>query len=282
MTKRIDLHVHTTASDGLYSPVQMVDMAVDMGLCAMAITDHDTVEGLPEACARASERGFNLIPGIEFSIDFPKGTFHLVGLYLNYRDDRLLAALRNLKSLRENRAQRILEDLNKNGIFIPFDEVQKEAAGGSIGKPHFGRVLVRHGYAADLDQVFERFMVDGKPGDVPREKISAREGMELIKGAGGIPVIAHPVSLGLNGPGAYDEFIGKLITMGLRGIEAYAAMHNREWADAFLLLARKHGLLVTGGSDFHGDRGEEIGLWGPEELIPCDLLEALETFRGSG
>jgi len=279
MAKRIDLHVHTTASDGLYSPVQMVDMAVGMGLCAMAITDHDTVEGLPGACARAFEKGFNLIPGIEFSIDFPGGTFHLVGLYLDYRDERLLAALRDLKSLRENRALRILEDLNKNGVFIPFDEVQKEAAGGSIGKPHFGRVLVRHGYAADLEQVFERFMVDGRPGDVPREKISAREGMDLIRGAGGIPVIAHPVSLGLDGPGAYDEFIGRLIPMGLRGIEAYAAMHSREWMGTFLSLARKHGLLVTGGSDFHGDRGEEIGLWGPGELIPCDLLDELEKYR---
>ncbi len=277
---RIDLHVHSTASDGLLSPTELVDLARKNNLCALSITDHDTVDGISIAVRYAAENALYFIPGVEFSIECTRGTFHLVGLYVDYTNQRLLSVINGLKTLRSGRAERIMEDLAGNNIHIPFEEVLQEASGAAIGKPHFARVLVRHGYADSMDQVFQRYLIDGKPGDVKREKLSAGEAIEVIKGAGGVPVIAHPISLELEKFSDYEAFIKSVISIGLEGVECYAAMHTPEEVEGFLNLAKKYGLAVTGGSDFHGDRGEEIGKWSKEELIPCGLLEELEAFRG--
>ncbi|TFH41266.1 MAG: PHP domain-containing protein, partial [Chrysiogenales bacterium] len=193
--KKIDLHTHTTASDGIYSPVQLIDLAVERGVVAMAITDHDTIDGLAEAVEYSRSIGFRLYPGVEFSIDYDTGSSHLLGLDLDYANEVLARTVRFLTEERENRAYRIIEDLKQHGIYIPIDEVLAESSGGSIGRPHVARVMVNRGYAPSIREIFLKYLVKGKPGYVKKTRIAFEEAIALIHACGGIPVIAHPVSL---------------------------------------------------------------------------------------
>lgn len=276
---KIDLHTHTTASDGLKTPDELVAYAIENEIKALAIADHDTIDGLEDALKYAAGRDIEVIPGIEFSVNYEKGTFHLVGLYIDWKNRELVERVNELARLRASRAERIVDDLNAHGIAIKYDEVVKEAAGGAIGKPHVARVLVRHGYAEDPHDVYRKFLEEGLPGHVKKEKISAREALRLIQNAGGISILAHPASLNAGNYEIFEKLLKELIPEGLDGIEAYSDMHSPEDAAMYKSIAKKYGLLVSGGSDYHGDKGENIGFYKPGEVIPHECYDGIMKYR---
>ncbi len=276
--KKIDFHTHTTASDGIYAPRQLIDLAVRSGLVAMAVTDHDTVDGLTEAVDYASTIGFRLYPGVEFSIEYDTGSFHLIGLNLDYRNEKLRSTVKRLAEYRTARVYRIIDDLKKHGIDIPRDEVMTAAGGGAIGRPHIARVMVNRGYASNIKDIFRNYLVQGKPGYIKKVRIEFNEAVSLIRESGGIPVIAHPVSLECCDMIEFEGLLKGFVDAGVEGMEAYAAMHTPEMAEQYRVLAVKYNLLITGGSDFHGDKGETIGNYQKESPIPFELYEQLEDF----
>jgi 3',5'-nucleoside bisphosphate phosphatase len=277
MNKKIDFHTHTTASDGIYTPSQLIDIALEENIIAMAITDHDTIDGLAEGIEYSAGKDLELIQGIEFSIEYARGTFHLVGLNIDHTDSELSAECKRLTAIREGRAERIVHDLNSRGINISFREVEALSPEGAIGRPHIGRILIKNGYARDMNEVFANFMVKGKPGYVSKEKIKLESAVSLIENSGGIPVIAHPVSLNFNGPGEFEKILREFIEKGVRGIEAYSTMHTPKEREMFLHFAHKYNLLVSGGSDFHGDKREEIGHCSDDMLIPLELYNKMKS-----
>ncbi len=275
-----DLHVHTTASDGVYSPRAIIDLAVREGCSALAITDHDTVAGLPEAADYAKSLGVYLIPGIEFSIDYssvPGASFHLLGFDIDFRDRELIEVTASLTARRSERITRIVEDLAGHGITIAEEEIVAEADGESMGRPHVARVLIRHGYCGSMEDAFKKFLVPGKPGYVKKEKISLDEALRLIKKTGGVAIIAHPISLNFGPFAKFVPILKNLMERGVEGLEAYASMHDASQVAGFVECAEKYGLLISGGSDFHGDKHEKLGFYGPINPIPCEMLYPLKN-----
>jgi hypothetical protein len=273
--KMIDLHCHTTASDGIKTPSELIDFAAEKNVTILAVTDHDTVSGLEEAVNYASVKGITLIPGIEFSIDYQGGSFHLVGLYVDHRYNPIIEKTLYLQEIRDRRIYRIIEDLEKHGIEIPVEDVQSESEGGAIGRPHVARALVKHGYANNINEVFKKYLVKGKPGYVKKERIKLEEAVSLIKGAGGISIIAHPVSLNYKNFTEFENILKKFIDSGVEGIEAYSSMHKTSEINTFLDLAVKYNLIVSGGSDYHGDKEEKIGYYLPTKPIPYEIFERI-------
>ncbi len=278
MSKKIDFHTHTTASDGIYTPSQLIDIALEEDLFALAITDHDTIDGLREGVEYSAGKDIILIRGIEFSINYPDGSFHLLGLNIDHENRELSAECKRLTAIREGRAERIVRELDRAGYPISFQEVESISPAGAIGRPHIARVLIKNGYAADMDEVFANFMIKGKPGYVPKERIELEKAVSLIKNAGGIPVIAHPVTLKFSTPGEFHKILKGFIEKGVMGVEAYSSLHTPEEIGMFLDFAERYKLAVTGGSDFHGDKREEIGYCGDNILIPPELYEKLKLF----
>lgn len=271
--KKIDLHCHTSASDGLLKPEKLLDLAVANELSYCAITDHDTVDGINEAIQYSKQLDvLTFIPGIEFSVDYPDGSFHLVGLEIDHRNEQMNEDIKYLKDKREKRGIRIVEDLNKHGIEIKYEDVNKVANGASLGRPHIARVLLNKGYGESLNEIFKNFMVKGKPGYIKKEKISLRRAIELIRLAGGVPIIAHPVSLNFKSWTDFESILQECIELGIRGIEVYAHMHTDEQVERFMDFANKYNLIISGGSDYHGDKDEKIGYYGNERIIPFDII----------
>ena len=277
----IDLHTHTTASDGIYSPAALIDLAIEKGVGVLAITDHDTVGGLAEALGHAAEKKFRLIPGIEFSIDFRGGSFHLVGLGIDHRNGDLLEVTEGLRKTRSTRITRIVEDLGKHGIVVSEDEIIKEAGGESMGRPHVARVLIRHGFGKDMEDIFAHYLVPGRPGYVKKDKIQLAEAIRLIRGAGGIAIIAHPKSLGFEKFSRFVPMLEDFIRQGVEGLEVYAAMHDESYVDQFRTLAGKYSLVMSGGSDFHGDKCEKLGYYSPIRTIPAEIFLPLRERMGT-
>lgn len=274
----IDLHTHTTASDGILEPEELIDLAADSSVRALAIADHDSVDALPMAERYSPSRGVKVVPSVELSIKHEGGTFHLLGMFIDYTDERLTESLKRLSQKRANRAQLIVEDLQRHGIKISIEEVMKEASGGALGRPHVARALIANGYGRSIADIFANFMEEGLPGYVPKEKLSFDEAMSLIKGAGGISILAHPATLNLPDKDAMRSFIKDLASKGLSGIETYSNMHDPEQTAFFLELAERQGLLVSGGSDFHGDKGEILGCYRNGLPVPDELYEPIEKF----
>ncbi|MCL1864868.1 MAG: PHP domain-containing protein [Spirochaetes bacterium] len=274
----IDLHCHTTASDGIKTPTELIDYAIGKNIKILAVTDHDTISGLKEAMAYASKKKFTLIPGIEFSIDYQGGSFHLVGLYVDYNYPPLVEKTTYLHKVRDNRVFRIIDDLKVHGIDIPIEDVFNESTGGAIGRPHVARALVKHGYANSINEIFKKYLVKGKPGYVKKERIKLEEAVSLIKGAGGIAIVAHPVSLNCKSILDFENTIKGFIDKGVEGIEVYSSMHKPSDINDFLNLAVKYNLIVSGGSDYHGDKDEKIGYYLPAKPIPYYIYERIEHF----
>lgn len=275
----IDLHCHTTASDGIKTPTELIDFALSRDVRVLAVTDHDTISGLEEAVNYASNKEFTLIPGIEFSIDYQGGSFHLVGLYIDHNYAPIIEKTLHLQDVRDKRIYRIIDDLEKHGIEVPVEDVLSESAGGAIGRPHVARVLVKHGYANNINEVFKKYLVKGKPGYVKKERIKLEEAISLIKGAGGLSVIAHPVSLNYRDMTEFENILKGFIDSGVDGIEAYSSMHKNSEITAFLELAEKYNLLVSGGSDYHGDKDEKIGYYLPSKPIPYEIYERIRAHK---
>jgi len=248
--ERIDLHTHTTASDGKCSPTENVRLAEDRGLKAIAITDHDTVSGIQEALDVAQNLQVEVIPGIEVSTSIEGREIHVLGYFIDFQNEELNAELSKLRETRNLRNEMMIERLNELGIEITLAEVKEKQKkkGGNVGRPHIAEVLMDKGIVADLTEAFEVYL--GKEGKayVNPPRISPFEGMELIKKYGGVPVLAHP------GLYDYDELIEQMVEKGLQGIEVHHPDHSPEEQVHYRKIAEQFGLIQTGGSDYHGKR----------------------------
>jgi predicted metal-dependent phosphoesterase TrpH len=273
----IDLHTHSTASDGSFSPTELVKLAKEMGLRALALTDHDTIEGLEEFIKTGKELDLETVPGTELSAYFEKGTLHILGYFIDFHSQKLKDRLKKLQEARAERNPKIVKKLQALGIPITYEEVVAISGGGQIGRPHFAKLLLQKGIVKTFDEAFERFLKKGAPAYVEKDKIFPRECLEIILEAGGIPVLAHPFTLHLEND-ALEAFVKQLKDWGLRGIEAYYTEHTPAQTAFYLKLAEKYGLCVTGGSDFHGKNKPEIklGLGYGNLRVPYRLLERLK------
>jgi len=273
MDKGIDLHTHSTASDGTFSPKRLVKLAKETGLVALALTDHDTIDGLAEAEEEAQAQSLAFVPGVEISVKFDgPGHFHLLGYFLDYRNLALTQALKGLKEARATRNQKMLAKLQDLGIDISLEELRAVSGGGEIGRPHLARLLVKKGVVKDTNEAFEKYLAKGAPAYVPKALLEPAEAIALIHTAGGLASLAHPYYLKLDDQ-ALTKYVAGLKDLGLDALEAYYTDHSPAYTRFLLDLAQKLDLLVTGGSDFHGENKPEIalgkgkgGLFVPEEV----------------
>ncbi|WP_418790804.1 PHP domain-containing protein [Phosphitispora sp. TUW77] len=274
----IDLHVHTTASDGTMTPEKTVFYAARSGLRAVAITDHDTVDGLPEALEAGLRAGIEVVPGVELSVDYP-GQMHILGYYVDPENSKLSRELAGLKGNRDRRNPKIVAKLRQLGFDINMDEVIRESGGVIVGRPHFAAVLKKKGYVTCVDEAFDLYLGAGKPAYVKKDKISPDQGIQMILNSGGIPVLAHPGYLKVNCGEEFELLIGELQERGLLGIEAYYTTHTAEQTAYYVAMAALKGLLVTGGSDFHGDNKPHIsiGKGGGDLVVRYDLLAKMKN-----
>jgi predicted metal-dependent phosphoesterase TrpH len=275
----VDLHLHTTASDGVMTPSQIVNYAKNRGLLAIAITDHDTVEGVEEGLLEGERIGLEVIPGIEISAEHSPGSMHLLGFFIDIRHPLLKERLGYLQRARAERNPRMAEKLNKLGIDITFDEVQKVSGGGQVGRPHFAQVLLEKGYVRSFQEAFDRFLKKGASAYVEKMRFSAEESIHFINEANGVTVLAHPNTLQLNGYSELENLILRLVKKGLKGIEAFYPEHSALEVAQYKTLAERHGLLVTGGTDYHGieKNGLDIGVGRGEMKLPYSIVENLKA-----
>ena len=247
----VDLHTHSLYSDGSHSPRELVDMALKNRLSCLALTDHDTVEGVPELLRLGREAGLAVIGGVEISTCFRGLTVHVLGYGVDPDLPGLHDWLRPLQNGRADRNRRILENLAVLGIPISPEELAAEAGEGQCGRPHIAKILVRRGVVATTDEAFDRYLARDKPAWAPRFSYESPEAIAMIHSAGGRAVLAHPGVLGLDQDGLADVF-QELTRAGLDGVEVWYPSHGKPFRALLLDLARRLGLLVTGGSDFHG------------------------------
>ncbi|MGD9124741.1 MAG: PHP domain-containing protein [Desulfarculaceae bacterium] len=274
----IDLHTHTTASDGSLTPSQLVAAAKEAGLKAVAITDHDNISGLEEALAAGAELGLEVIPGVEISVEGEqKGGIHVVGLFLDHRRAALGEGLERLQQARAQRNPQIAARLQELGMDITMEQVLQYAGRGQVGRPHFAQALIEGGYVQNRQEAFGRFLAADKPAYVPKFRFSPPEALSLLRGAGAVPILAHPGLLNL--PWAeLEALLRQLIGQGLEGLEAYYSEHDQATTQRLVSLAARLGLVVSGGSDFHGLPKPDISLGrGKGDMrIPYSLLTALK------
>lgn len=257
---RIDLHVHTTASDGLLAPVDLVRAVRAARVEVFSVTDHDTVDGLDETRRAADAAGLTFIPGIELSAYWGAVEFHILGYFIDPANAALRLFLTATREARQARLHAMLNRLQAMGMGVPADDVLARAQNGNVGRPHLARALVECGFVGSSDEAFDRYLGANKPAYVPRPDVSVTGAIAVIREAGGIASLAHP---GLHNR---DEAIPDLMAAGLTAIEVYHPKHAFGRASRYRRIARRHGLLVTGGSDFHGvGEGDHASVPG----LPC-------------
>jgi len=249
---RIDLHTHSSYSDGSLSPRELVQLAKERGLRAIALTDHDTVAGLEEAVAAGGELGVEVVPGVEVSAQYPPGTMHILGYYLHASHPELLGALKKLQQARAARNPKIIQRLQALGLEITTTEVL-DLSSGQVGRPHIARALVNKGYVSSIDEAFSRYLKKGAVAYVEKFRFPPEEAIAMIRGAGGIAVLAHPFTLGMDKPDELALLVHELAEMGLEGIEVLYPGHTEEMVFIYEDVAKRLGLICTGGSDFHGN-----------------------------
>ena len=275
----IDLHAHTIYSDGSVSPEELVRAATRAGARAIAITDHDTVDGLAEGRAVAERLGIEFVNGIEISAEHDPGTMHVLGYYIDDESVNLRTTLAELKLARDERNPEIARRLQSLGLDIDYDEVVGIAGSEIVGRPHFARLMVEKGYAQSIQDAFTRFLAKGAPAFVNKKRLSPADSISLIHSAGGVAVLAHPYQLKPLTTEDQDRLIGELAALGLDGVEAIYSRHSQEQRETYSRMAARHGLLVTGGSDFHGSYKPDINIVnGLGDLqVPYSLLEELKN-----
>jgi predicted metal-dependent phosphoesterase TrpH len=241
-----DLHLHTFFSDGTFSPEELAAHGKKNHLAALALTDHDTVEGCARMGAACQTAGIEFIPGTELTAEQDGNELHILGYFLDTQNSRLLSEITKFQSVRQNRIREMVARLNELDVPLKVDDVFALANCRSPGRPHVARAMVKAGLSGSLDEAFERYLKKGRPAWVPKMKMSAGEGIELIHQAGGLAVLAHP---GLN---RTDESIPALVEAGLDGIECFHTKHSTTTSEHYLEITDQYNLLVTGGSDCHG------------------------------
>ncbi len=279
----VDLHLHTTASDGSYSPRGIVQYAKKNGLVAVGITDHDDISGLEPAIDEGDKIGVEVLPGVELSTKYKKGTMHILGYMIDPGNESLNDALTDLKNARITRNKKIIEKLTDLGMNITLEEVKEEAKDGSVGRPHFANILLRKDYVGNYYEAFNKYLKKGGPAYVDREKLTIEEAIELIRSASGIPVLAHPHSLKIERRKKLEAFIKPLIEYGLGGLEVYYSRHTKPQTETYKKIARHLDLLITGGSDFHGKNkpGVKIGVGKGNLDLQYHLVENLLSENSS-
>lgn len=275
----VDLHSHSTYSDGSDTPAELVSRARELGLTAVALTDHDTLEGVEEATAAAD--GIEVIPGTELSLQRLEGGMHLVVLWLSPGRGPLQDRLAELQYARGSRNQLIVDELTRLGMPITLDEILVEAGDGSVGRPHIAAVMVRKGYVPDIKTAFDLWLANGAPAYVKRRLLTPEEGIGLAIESGAVPVLAHPHTLGINRAVEMADILDELKSYGLIGLEAHYSTYHQHERDGYADLARRFGLLASGGSDYHGTykQGIELGSGHGDLAVPESLLEALRERR---
>lgn len=286
----IDLHIHTNCSDGQYAPEETMRMAFAAGITTVAVTDHDTVSGLAVAEKTANELRMQFFSGIEISVQSER-EMHILGYGIHAADTALLAFCRKNAENRASRCGRMLTYLKQCGAPITLEEVKRYNEGRTTGRPHFAKTLVKKGYAVSIQDAFDRYLTTPEfYAHVERPKPSPEEGIQIIRSAGGVAVLAHPYQLHLD-ENDMDILLAKLKAIGLQGIEAYYSWHTPQQTQMFLALAKKHGLFVTCGSDFHGEAvkpdialgtGVANSLSISDMSIPRCLLKAIVTGKEFG
>ncbi|MDF2821790.1 MAG: hypothetical protein K0R15_2231 [Clostridiales bacterium] len=272
----VDLHVHSTASDGTLSPVEVVQLAKKVGLSSFALTDHDTVSGVAAAIEEGNRIGVEVISGIEFSTDYYNTDVHILGLFVDHTNKEFLHQLIDIQDSRENRNYKMIEKLNELGYEITFQELIQHASDTIVTRAHFARVLIDKGYAKTNNEVFDTIIGKGCPAYIPRAKVTPKLAIDLIKLAGGVSVLAHPMIYGLNSE-QLNELVAYLKGIGLEGIEALYGLNSEVEESDSRRLARIYDLKMTGGSDYHGKNKSsiELGTGKGNLRVSSELLETL-------
>ena len=273
MASYIDLHLHSTQSDGSFSPTQVVQRAAKLGLSAISLTDHDSVAGVQEAQNIGRDIGVEVIPGTELSAHKAGMDIHILGYFIDPANSDLLAYLQKFQDARRNRAEKIVARLNRLGVRITMAHVLHKAGDAAIGRPHVADVLVEEGFVFSHDHAFQKYLGYGKPAYQPKFVLTPREAVEIIHAAGGLASLAHPVLY------RRDALIPDLIKQGLDGIEVMHIKHDRSDVRRYSDMAKRYGLLTTGGSDCHGDgRGQAVIGTVP---VPSTFLDAMKESVGA-
>lgn len=281
-TRACDLHIHSSASDGTLTPSQILALSIDRQLGAIALTDHDTIDGAKELLAANIPPSIKFMTGVEISATPPPsfrcpGSFHILGYDIDLEDPSLNQTLNTLQEARKNRNPQIIARLNALGIAISLNDVEQEAADSQLGRPHIARVMIKNGFARSIDEAFDKYLGKGKPAYVDKYRLSSAQAVSLISAAGGIPVLAHPSLLETDSPQELERLLTTLKDMGLKGIEVYYPSHSLEQTALYARLAIRHRLLQTGGTDFHGNLKPDIqiGTGRGKLLVPFELYEKL-------
>ena len=274
---KVDLHLHTTSSDGVFRPSELVNLALERSLEVIAITDHDSTGGVDEAQAAAIATGLEVIAGVELNTDVIPGEAHILGYYLRHHDTKLRELLAQRRAARLTRGEEMVHKLTALGLEVSWDRVQALAGahtGGVVGRPHVAQALCERGYVATTQEAFEKYLGRDGPAFVPYEKFSPEQAIQVIRHAAGVPVLAHPTSLP-----DWEERLPALIEAGLAGLECYYGTYLPETVVALATRAAVHGLIATGGSDFHGPT---VSAWTTSlggTPVPREAAEALKTRR---
>ena len=309
--KSIDLHVHSNCSDGTFSPTQLVDYAMEKGLAAFALTDHDTVDGLAEAIQHAAELRSQpifecsgddtltkttesssasenpsvpeIIPGIELSSEYQGRDIHVVGLYIDYHNETFQNKLREFVDSRGSRNRKMCALLQEAGIPVTYEELQAAYPDAVVTRAHYARYMLEKGYVKSRQEAFDRYVGDHAPCYIPREKITPTQAVQLILQAGGAPVLAHPILYHMSEE-RLDTLVGELKAAGLMGIEAIYSTYNSSEERQIRALAAKYELFISGGSDFHGANkpGLDLGTGFGKLFVPHDLLQNIRKALGIG
>jgi predicted metal-dependent phosphoesterase TrpH len=273
----VDLHCHSTASDGTLSPSDVVQLAARNGLSAIALTDHDTIGGVAEAASEAKKVGVDFLPGIEISAEYPSpGTMHILGYGIDPQSSTLKDLTTQLISGRDNRNPRIVAKLNELGVTVSMAEWEAEAKGAVLGRPQLAAILHRKGYVSSIKQAFDKYLGQGAPGYFDKERLTPRRAFEMIRESGGLPVLAHPTQLRTENDAQLERVIKDLLDLGLAGIEVIHSDHDAGWVEKCTKFADRYNLLKTGGSDFHGSNKKDIDLGTANgRRIPREWFDAL-------
>ena len=273
---RIDLHLHTTHSDGSFSTAEVMAFAKQAGLAALAITDHDIVDGIPEATAIGKELGIEVVPGVEISSRLGESELHILGYFLNWTDPLLAQRLSTLRDSRHLRNPKIVQRLNELGIPITYEEVRALAGTESVGRPHIARLLMEKKFVTSANEAFDRYLATGRPAFVDRDLPAPADAVRWIREAGGVPVLAHPTWVRTSAEGL-RVLVQELKAVGLGGVEVHYSTHTPSQTTEYLDLAKQCDLLVTGGSDFHGVTKPdiEVGIGRGQLKVSQKLLDPL-------
>ncbi len=273
----VDLHLHTTASDGRLSPTELVHLAASQNVKFMAVTDHDSTDGLEEASAAArSLNGMEVIPGIELGTDIPGTEVHMLAYFIQHNRPDMQEELVRLRAGRQDRARGMVDKLTELGFPMDWERVQQIAGEGAVGRPHVAQAMVERGYVGETKEAFDKYIGRSCPAYVEREKMTPAESIKLIKSWGGVPVLAHPIYI----PNL-ESILGELVEAGLEGIEVYYAKCTPEQIDKVASLAEEYDLLPCGGSDYHGTDSKDEPL--PGSMGPSvEVVEQLRVLATSG